>query len=45
MSRENRKRLLQLVILLVGLAAIAFAVVKTVNDTQEHVMPSPASIT
>ncbi|HWS45866.1 MAG TPA: hypothetical protein VN636_08400 [Acidimicrobiia bacterium] len=44
MSRENRKRLLQLVILLVGLAAIAFAVVKTVNDTQEHVMPSPASI-
>lgn len=43
-SRVNRRRLIQLLLLVVGLVAIAFAVKETVGDAKEHVMPSAAAI-
>jgi uncharacterized membrane protein YbhN (UPF0104 family) len=39
----NRRRLVQSLILLVGLVAIAFAIRQSVADSKEHVMPSPAA--
>src|SRR5262249_6646306 len=36
----NRRRLIQTLILVIGLVGIAFAISKTVNDAQEQVLPS-----
>jgi glycosyltransferase 2 family protein len=41
----NRRRLLQIAVLVVGLAGIAFAVSETVKDAKEHVLPSVGALT
>ena len=40
----NRRRLLQSVLLIAGLVAIAFVIAETVDQTQEQVLPSTEAL-
>jgi hypothetical protein len=40
----NRRRLLQTVVLIVGLVGLAVAVASTVDDARDHVMPDPEAL-
>lgn len=45
MARVNRSRLVQLVLLVAGLAAIALVVSETWHSAQKHVVPGPVALT